>query len=414
MRGKIVTIGLTRSLTDRSFALLWTGQTFSRVGDFMYQVALAWWVLQKTGSAGAMATVLVFSFAPMILFLLIGGVAVDRFPRLPVMLISDLLRGSIVTIVAALAYFDQLELWQVYIMSLLFGLVDAFFQPAFAAAVPELVAEENLPSANSLTSMSNQAGRIAGPPLGALLVSLGGTAFALAMNGLTFFIAAAFLLPLLRQKNQRSSHRQEETSGNSVIADLRQGLRIVSGSSWLWISIAVFALVNITLGGPYSVALPFLVKDHLGAEVGTLGLLHAVFAAGYVIGGVWLGRKAHIHQRGPIIYGGIAIAGIMLFAFGLSLPMVLLLLAALINGAALEAGSLAWTNSLQEFVPNDKLGRVASVDSLGSFALVPIGYGIAGWATEVLGPSLVFLLGGGVTTMVALFALRHPSIRTMD
>ena len=410
----IAGFSLTRSLTNRSFTLLWAGQTFSRVGDFMYQIALAWWVLEKTGSAGAMATVLIFSFAPTILFLLIGGVTVDRFPRLQVMLASDLLRGAIVMFVAALAFLDQLELWQVYILSLLFGLVDAFFQPAFAAAVPEIVAEEHLPSANSLTSMSIQAGRIAGPPLGALLVSLGGTPFALAINGLTFFIAAAFLLPLLHRHNPGAFHSREEADGNSFMADLREGIGIVSSSPWLWISIAVFAISNVALGAPYSVTLPFLVQDHLGAKVGTLGLLYAFFAAGYILGGIWLGRKARIRRRGPLVYGGLAVAGIMLFAFGLPVPIAFLLLAALINGAALEAGSLAWINSLQELVPQDKLGRVSSMDSLGSFALVPIGYGIAGWATECLGPSLIFLLGGGVTAVLALLVLQHPAIRAMD
>jgi DHA3 family tetracycline resistance protein-like MFS transporter len=414
MYKRIASLSLIRSLANRSFALLWAGQTFSRVGDFMYQVALAWWVLEKTGSAGAMATVLVFSFAPMILFLLIGGVTVDRFPRLQVMLASDILRGVIVTAVATLALFDRLELWQVYMMSLLFGLVDAFFQPAYTAAVPELVAEEDLPSANSLTSLSIQAGRIAGPPLGALLVGLGGAPFALAINGLTFFVAAAFLLPLLRQKKSTAGHLVEEAVGNSAIADLKEGLGIVFGSPWLWISIAVFALANVTLGGPYSVTLPFLVKDHLRADVGTLGLLHAVFAAGYVLGGLWLGRKMRIRRRGPIVYGGLAVAGIALFAFGLPVPIAFLLLAALINGAALEVGSLAWINSLQELVPQDKLGRVSSMESLGSFALLPVGYGIAGWATEILGPALVFVLGGGITAVLALFVLRHPAIRTLD
>ncbi|MDX1415768.1 MAG: MFS transporter [Candidatus Promineifilaceae bacterium] len=407
-------LSLIRSLSNRSFALLWTGQTFSRVGDFMYQVALAWWVLDKTGSAAKMATVLVFSFAPMILFLLIGGVTVDRFPRLQVMLASDLLRGAIVMLVATLAFVDQLELWQIYIMSLLFGLVDAFFQPAFAAAVPEFVAEKDLPSANSLTSLSIQAGRIAGPMLGALLVGLGGAPFALAINGITFFVAAALLVPLLSRQNPAARHSREEADVNSIMADLREGIGIVASSPWLWISIAVFAMSNVALGGPYSVTLPFLVKDQLGAEVGTLGLLHAVFAAGYILGGIWLGRKARIRRRGPIVYGGLAIAGIMLFAFGLPVPIAFLLLAALINGAALEVGSLAWINSLQELVPQDKLGRVSSMDSLGSFALLPIGYGITGWATELLGPSLVFVLGGGITAVVALLALRHPAIRALD
>jgi MFS family permease len=100
-------MALFRSLSYRSFALLWGGQTISRLGDSLYQIGLAWWVLEKTGSAAAMGAVFIFSFAPMLLFLLVGGVAVDRFRRLRIMLISDVLRGLIVGIVALLAGADR-------------------------------------------------------------------------------------------------------------------------------------------------------------------------------------------------------------------------------------------------------------------------------------------------------------------
>src|SRR5215217_9656555 len=95
---------LFRSLTYRPFALLWAGQTISRIGDYLYQIALAWWVLEKTGSATAMGTVLICSMTPMLIFLLLGGVAVDRFPRLRLMIGSDLLRGIVAGAVATLAF----------------------------------------------------------------------------------------------------------------------------------------------------------------------------------------------------------------------------------------------------------------------------------------------------------------------
>jgi MFS family permease len=93
-------MNVLRSLSHRPFALLWTGQTISRLGDSLYRIALAWWVLEKTGSASAMGTVLVFSQIPLLIFLLIGGIVVDRFPRLRIMFVSDLLCGIVVTFIA--------------------------------------------------------------------------------------------------------------------------------------------------------------------------------------------------------------------------------------------------------------------------------------------------------------------------
>src|SRR2546423_7205713 len=106
---------LFKSLTIRSFALLWSGQQLSALGDSLYRVALAWWVLEKTGSATAMGTVLICSMTPMLIFLLLGGIAVDRFPRLRLMISSDLLRGIVVGAVAALAFAQLLEVWHIYV-----------------------------------------------------------------------------------------------------------------------------------------------------------------------------------------------------------------------------------------------------------------------------------------------------------
>jgi len=124
---------LFKSLTVRSFALLWSGQQLSALGDSIYRVALAWWVLEKTGSATAMSTIFIFASAPMLVFLLIGGVTVDRYPRARVMLLSDVLRGLLIGIVAVLAFTHRLEVWHIYLVSLLFGIAGAFFGPAYRA-----------------------------------------------------------------------------------------------------------------------------------------------------------------------------------------------------------------------------------------------------------------------------------------
>ncbi len=160
--------------------------------------------------------------------------------------------------------------------------------------------------------------------------------------------------------------------------------------------------------------MPFLVNDHLQADVGTLGMLYGLFAAGYILGGLWLGRQDSIRHRGAFIHGGTIVAGLMLMLFGFPIGIVGLAIAALINGAALELGSLAWTNVLQTMIPPEKLGRVASVDALGSFALLPIGYGITGWATELVGAPMIFIIGGGITVLAALVTFRHPAIRALN
>jgi MFS family permease len=403
-------MNLFLALKHRPFALLWLGQTISRLGDSLYRIALAWWVLEKTGSATAMGTVLICSFAPMLIFLLLGGIAVDRFPRLRLMLASDLLRGLVAITVALLAVNQLLEIWHIYVASIVFGLVDAFFEPAYVATVPEITPPEALPSANSLTGLSRQITGIVGPAAGAAIVGLGGTPAAFAIDGLSFFLSAACLLFIGRIPFARMSSQQ----AGGILRDLRAGLSTVLESPWLWVTIALAALGNVTVGGPMSVALPFLVNNTFGAGVTGLGLISSMNSLGAVIGSIWLGRATQLHHRGLIAYGGLVAGGLMVFVFGLPIGLISASVAALIYGLAFAAFGLIWTNTLQEMVPRDLLGRVSSIDLLGSFVLLPVGYGLAGWATDRLGAPMVFLIGGAASVGLALLGLAHPAIRNLD
>jgi MFS family permease len=404
-------MALLQSLRHRSFAWLWGGQTISVLGDHLYQVALAWWVLEKTGSATAMGTVLIFSFAPMLLFLLIGGVAVDRFSRARLMIFSDLVRGVLVGLVALLAYNQQLELWHAYVASISFGLVDAFFQPAYTALVPEVAPREVLPSANSLSSMSRKLMGILGPALGAYLIRMGGTPLAFALDSASFFVSAMFLLPLLRFGAPSQSEARPK---QGVLHEVREGIRTVFASPWLWITIVVAALANITQGGPFSVALPLLVKERLQDDVGALGLILSFFSLGSFTGALWMGRLSRIRHRGLLAYGAWAVGGLATLAMGLPLGLLGVALSALVVGVTLSIFGLVWTNTIQELVPRELLGRVSSVDYLGSYALLPIGYGLAGIGADHLGASTIFLLGGALTTALILLGLAHPAVRALD
>jgi MFS family permease len=409
-------LSLWRALGHRTFALLWAGQTVSRIGDWLYYVALTWWVMQTTGDPEHVAGVLGIQFVPMLVFLLIGGVTVDRLPRAHIMLVSDIGRALLVGGVATLAFAGRLELWHVYVASLQFGLVDAFFQPAFYASIPDAVPERDLPSANSLTSFSMQIGRVLGPGIGGYLLAAVGAPAGFAINAGSFLISGLFLLPLLGvlRPVPRPAEAEGPKGPAAVLADAREGFRTVVQIPWLWISILAFALTNMLLGGPYQVAIPFLVKDNLGNRPELLGWLYAMFPIGYLIGGLYLGRRARIRRRGWMIYLTGATAGLMLAVLGLPVPFVFLALAAIVNGAALEMGDLAWKTALQEKVPRDKLGRVLSLDSLGSFALIPLGLALAALGTDRFGAPLMLLLGGGITAVVTLAALFVRAIRELD
>src|SRR5579875_1084997 len=400
-----------RALSRRSFALRWSGQTISRLGDSLYTIAPAWWVLEKTGSATAMGIVLICSTTPMLLLLLIGGVAVDRFPRVRLMLASDLTRGMVVGIIALLAFTQRLELWQLCTMSAIFGLVEAFFYPAYTAAIPDLVPTEYLPSANSLRSISLQVAQIFGPGIGAAIIALGGTPLAFALDGASFVISAACLVVLPSKPVQGASISKERTS---ALHDLQTWISTVLQSPWLWVTIAVACVSTIFLSGPDEAVLPLLVKERFGTQVGLYALLTSLSALGSISAALWLGHFKRLWRRGLLVYGAWILASLMLLVAGLPLPASIISLAFLIQGASYNSLGLAWINTLQEFVPASRLGRVASIDMLVSTALAPIGYGLAGIAADRLGAAPVFVLGGAISAGVIAMGLVHPAVRAVD
>ena len=418
-------MNVLRSLKHRPFALLWTGQTASRLGDSLHRIALAWWVLEKTGSATAMGTVLVLSQIPLLIFLLIGGIVVDRFPRLRIMFLSDLLSGLVVTFIAVFSWPGLLKIWHIYVASLIFGFVEAFFFPAYQSVIPQITPPDMLTSANSLNGLSGRMTGIIGPMLGASLVATGGTPLAFTLDAASFFFSTLCIFPIIRSGQYESPG---QTHGSQAvtrpisfveaiqqgIADLREGWLAVINVPWIWITILIFGILNIMEGSPRAVAMPFLIKEDLGADVAVMGFFGSAFSLGYVLSALWLGQYKRLRHRGLLGYISVLINGFLLLLFGLKFPIPILVAAMFVYGICFNIFALVWTNTLQEMVPNEKLGRVYAFDSLGSWVLLPIGFALAGWGTDLVGAPAVFLIGGCGTILMILLGLCHPAIRNLD
>jgi MFS family permease len=418
-------MNILRAFSHRPFALLWTGQTVSRLGDNLHRIALAWWVLEKTGSATAMGTVLVLSQIPLLLFILIGGIVVDRFPRIRIMFLSDLLSGTVVTFIAIFAWLDVLEIWHIYVASLIFGFVEAFFFPAYNAVIPQLTPPDMLTSANSLNGLSQRMMGVIGPIAGASLVAVGGTSLAFGLDALSFFVSAICVFPILRlglnDIPKREGKMGTSTKPNSLretirqgIADLREGWDAIITIPWIWITILVFGILNIMEASPRAVSMPFLIKDDLGADVAVMGWFGSAFSVGYVFCALWLGQYKRLRHRGLLGYLSVSLNGIMLLLFGFKFPIPVLIAAMFVYGFCFNVFALIWSNTLQEMVPHEKLGRVYAIDSLGSWVLLPVGFALAGWATDLVGAPTVFLIGGAGTILMTLLGLSHPAIRNLD
>ena len=184
-------------LTNRNFRLLFTGSTISLVGDQFYFVALPWLVLQQTGSAAAMGTIMMAAAIPRVVLMLLGGSVSDRRSPRRIMMGAALARTLCVTVIGVLVALDALHMSALYALAVAFGIADAFDAPAASAFVPFLLKREQLVAATSLSQTRTQLTSIAAPvPVGFLIRALGiASAFFIDAVSFLFIIAALFKLP---------------------------------------------------------------------------------------------------------------------------------------------------------------------------------------------------------------------------
>ncbi len=182
------------------------------------------------------------------------------------------------------------------------------------------------------------------------------------MNGASLLlsgVAIVVALPLVAQD------RPSPTLERRVLSQLRAGIAAVLGMPWLWVTIGVAALSTVTLAGPLEAALPFLVSRSLGASVDVLGLLGSLSAGGAIAAAVMVGRRHRLRHRGPLLYAAWLVAALMVLLMGLPIGVVGVACAMAIAGAALATLGLVWAHSLQELVPRELRGRVASITNSG-------------------------------------------------
>jgi MFS family permease len=390
------------ALRSRDFRLLWSGQTISLVGDGAFLVALGWKSYSLTGSKSTLAVVLMAHGTAMLATLLIGGALADRYPRRTLMIISDLARLAVMVALALADVMGQLDLGLLIALAVCYGLGDGFFYPAFGGIVPLVVDQHHVASANALIGLSRQGAFVAGPALAALLYGLAGSAAVFAVNAASFLVAAV----LMSAARPRAIEPEPPKGTFREIAD---GVRYVVGVPWLWISIFLAAFILMIAMAPYTALLPAFVEEQYGGGVGAYGALFTVQSLGMALGSLVFGQINPSGRRVIVMYLLFALNDVFVVAMALTPWYELALLLVALRGLCIGFGLGVWNTLLMQFVPENKLARVSSLDFFGSFALVPVGYALTAVLAGTFAPSTLLIVGFGLSAVLwsAPLALRR-------
>ncbi len=388
-------------LRRRNFRYLVAGRTFGYFANAVAPFALAFAVLDLTGSAVDLGLVVGARSLANVLLVLFGGVLADRLPR------SVILQGTetaaaltqAAIAVSVLCGFSSLPL--LVSLSLVNGAVSAISLPAASSLTPLTVPAEQLSQANALVRMLSNGGRIAGAGLAGILVAAAGSGWTLAVNALLFLAAALTYRRI-------SLPRSARVPGSRPLAELIEGWHEFRARSWVWLVVLQFMIVNAVNAGALLVIGPLIADDTFGRT--GWGFALALETAGSFFGGILAARW----QPRRMLMIGVALTAVdavPLFVLGISPSLVPVLFAMFLAGVTIEQFAIAWDVSLQENVPADKLARVYSYDILGSLIAMPIGQLSAGPIAEHAGREATLIGAAVIVAAVTALVLCSKQIR---
>lgn len=383
-------------LRGRYFRRFFASRVVSLAGDAVVPTALALSLTQQGWSAGWLGGMLAAALLPKVVFVALGGAAADRWPKLPLMVISSIVCG-IAQLATALLLATHSGLWWALGCQAVYGVSTAVGYPATFGYLPTCVAPEHLAAANSLLGAWGGAASLAGPAVTALLATLGEPWLALALDAVSFLLGAALLAGL--------------PPGGSVgrisqgASALRDGWNELRRLSWLLRVTIVDSLILLLVTAPFIVLGPGLVR-HLAHDAWALLML--LFAAGELLGSLAAGRTNLKHPiRGASL--GLLAMGLppLLLAAGSGLGP--LCVAETLAGAGVGSYGVLVNTAIQQTTAPEHLSKVGAISNVGSFVFLPLGYVLAPPLAVLVGPKPLLWVASAwtVVSVVALSAGRQ-------
>jgi len=393
------------ALSHRNFRLFLFGQGISLIGTWMQSVALGWLVLDITNSPFAVGLTQALRSLGVLLFTLYAGVVVDRVDKRRLIVWTQALQMLEALALAVLVWTGRVTTWQVMVLAVFFGVVNAFDIPARQAFIVELVGKEDLMNAIALNSSMFNAARIVGPAVAGVLIGVAGVGMCFFLNGVSYVAVIACLLAM------RLPPFVRRPMPSSAWEGVRQAVAFIQGDARVWALVALVAVFSV-LGFPFIVLMPVIARDVLHTDARGYGLLMAAVGIGAMLGALGLAVQGPRVRKGVVLLGGGAAFGLLLVLFAAVRTIgVALALQALAGCAMIVTTALANT-MLQTLVPDELRGRVMAFYAFVFVGMAPLGAFQAGLIAEHTGAPIAIALGGaGCLIAVGLAAWQVPELR---
>ena len=392
-----------------AFRRLLIARTISNFGNGLSPVAVAFGVLSLSGAtAKTLSLVMAVHLAPLVIFMLFGGVIADRFPRALVVGSTDILLGTAIIINGVLLVNGLASVKSFMIVAVIGGTLNALWWPAFSGIVPEIVDEDHLQPANGFVGLVSNTAGIIGGLMGGIIVATIGSGQAIVIDGITFFIAGILVLRL----RSFGTKRENKEHSPSVFDDLTHGWKEFSSRKWIVTVVAGYSMIAMVFESAFSVVGPVFAKESLGGPKPWSWIL-ASLALGMAAG---VSVTMKFKPRFPLIAGLAVQFGTVAWflAMGFTKSVVLAMVCAFLCGFGMDFFMVLWQTALQTEVPNESLSRVSSYDAFGSLFFAPLGLVIAGPIVTSIGAQATFKLFSIWMAVVVVAMLSVKDVRKLE
>ena len=389
-----MTVKLPRALapfSSRAYTVLALAMGVSVFGSGLWAVAMVARVMELGGSAVDLSLVTAAGAVGMVVFVLVGGVAADRFRLTVILRCVEVTNLVTATTIVVLTWTDTLALWHLGVAAFVFSGAVGFFYPAYSAALPRILPVHQLLAANGVEGTARPLLQLAaGPAVGGALTGLALPGASVLAIAVCHAVALVFMLRLRLPERGGEDAQGAASPQSSMLREMLEGFQYCVRTPWLlwtllWAMTAIFLFM-----GPLEVLVPFLVVDRLGGTVADYGAMLGLYGISTAVG-----SSVMASLQLPRKY---LTTMIWLWGFG-TLPFGLVGMtdswwvmagALCVFGATGGAGQVIWGTLLQRRVPSHMLGRISSLDFFVSLLLMPISMAVAGPVSQVVPPEAIF------------------------
>ena len=394
-----------RPFATGQYRLLTVGLLLSLFGDGIWIVAVVWEVIESGGTPLDLSVVATASSVGLIGAVLFGGVIADRVPQRQILVLVEGFKAITIAGAATLALTENLEIWHLAVVSLVIGIADGFFYPAYSALLPTVLPADQLLAANGVEGVLRPAAvQAAGPAAAAGAIALASPGLAFVITSVSQVLAVVVLMLMRRIPMQRNTAGDRHPI-RAMFSDIREGFAYMLRTPWLLGTLLFALLLVLAIMGPIEVLLPFAVKDQTGGGAGAFALALAAFGIGGAVGSM-LVASIRLPRRYLTVMNLLwGLGSLPLAIIGFTSELWVMVVALFVVGFSFSAATVIWGTLLQRRVPPHLLGRVSSLDFFVSLAFMPISMAFAGPVGSAIGIPSAFLLAGLVPIGLAVAAI---------